>query len=212
MDGEVREQRVGGIVGGGIDGNERLTGATGLVLIVLLAAIGVTILRIGSLTSAHIFIGLALIPPVTLKLASTGYRFARYYTRNPTYRDRGAPATPLRLIAPIVVVSTVAVFATGVALLIVGPDAAGYLRALHKASFIIWIGFTAIHVLGHLPDLRKTFLISRAGRVQYNDLAAGRTGRVISLIGALVAGIVIAILLIPHYGAWSHFQALVHDH
>ncbi len=49
----------------------------------LLAALGVTILRIGPLISEHLFIGLMLIPPIALKLASTGYRFMRYYTSDP---------------------------------------------------------------------------------------------------------------------------------
>jgi len=208
---DVREAPLQRVTGGGINGNERLTSATGIVLVVLLAAIGVTILRIRSLTSIHLFLGLVLIPPVALKMASTGYRFARYYTRNAVYRDRGAPPTLLRLTAPIVVVSTIAVFATGVALLAIGPAAGGTLRALHKASFIVWIGFTAIHVLGHLSDLQKIFLIRRAGRMEYNSLAAGALGRTISIAGALIAGVVLAILLIPHFGAWSHFEVFRAD-
>jgi len=200
------------LIGGGAEGNERLTGATGILLVALLAALGVTILRIRPLISEHLFIGLMLIGPIALKLASTGYRFMRYYTSDPVYRERGAPPIALRLSAPIVVASTVAVLATGVALLFVGPNSAGILRGLHKASFIVWIAFTAIHVLGHLPDIQKTFLIDRGGRVEYNDLAAGRTGRIISLAGALVAGAVLAIVLIPHFGAWSHFEAFHHHH
>jgi hypothetical protein len=58
--------------GGGTDGNERLTSITGLVLIVLLLVIDVTILRIGQLISVHLFVGLLLIGPVGLKMASTG--------------------------------------------------------------------------------------------------------------------------------------------
>lgn len=200
------------LTGGGTSGNERLTGATGILLVVLLAAIGVTLLRLSSLISVHLFIGLVLVPPVALKMASTGYRFARYYTADPVYRERGAPPLALRLIAPIVIVSSVAVLATGVALLFVSPDSAGILRGLHKASFVVWVVFTAIHVLGHLPDLQKTFLIERGGRVEYNELAAGRTGRIISLVGALVAGVVLAIVLVPHFGAWSHFEAFRHGH
>ena len=64
---------------GGTEGNEILTGATAVVLTLLLIAEGVTIVLIGDLLSAHMFIGMALIPPVLLKLGSTGYRFARYY-------------------------------------------------------------------------------------------------------------------------------------
>jgi hypothetical protein len=202
----------GRLNGGGTSGNERLTAATGILLVVLLAVIGVTLLRLRSLISLHLFIGLVLIPPVALKMASTGYRFMRYYTADPVYRERGAPPLALRLIAPIVVVSSVAVLATGVALLFIEPASAHTLRTVHKASFIVWVAFTAIHVLGHLPDLQKTFLIERGGHVEYNDLAAGRTGRIISLAGALLTGVVLAIVLIPHFGAWSHFEAFHHHH
>jgi hypothetical protein len=202
----------GRLTGGGTMGNERLTAATGILLVVLLAVIGLTLLRLRSLISVHLFIGLVLIPPVALKMASTGYRFMRYYTSDPVYREKGAPPMALRLSAPIVVVSSVAVLATGVALLFVGPDSAGILRGLHKASFIVWVAFMALHVLGHLPDIQKTFLTEHGGRLEYNSLAAGRTGRIISMAGALVAGLVVAILLIPHFGAWSHFEAFHHHH
>src|SRR5690348_3855069 len=116
-----------GTMRGGPDGNERLTAASGAVLFLLLAAEGVTILSIGQL----------LIPPVALKLASTGWRFARYYRGTPEYREKGPPLLPLRLLAPVVVASTVAVFATGVALLVLGPSGHGLVLALHKASFIV---------------------------------------------------------------------------
>jgi hypothetical protein len=49
---------------GGIEGNEILTSATALVLTMLLLAEGVTIVDMGGLLSAHMFIGLVLIPPV----------------------------------------------------------------------------------------------------------------------------------------------------
>jgi hypothetical protein len=179
---------------------------------ILLAVIGVTLLRLRSLISVHLFIGLVLIPPVALKMGSTGYRFMRYYTANPVYRKRGAPPVALRVIAPIVVASSATVLATGIALLFTAPASSDTLRMLHKVSFIVWVAFTAIHVLGHLPDLQKTFLIRREGRVEYNELAAGRIGRSISLASALILGVVLAIVLIPHFGAWSHFESFHRHH
>jgi hypothetical protein len=104
----------------GTVGNERLTSATGAVLTALLVAEGVTILWLGGLRTEHMFIGLVLIPPVALKLASTGYRFARYYTGAPTYRAKGPPLLPLRLLAPVLVATTALVFGSGVALLLIG--------------------------------------------------------------------------------------------
>ena len=68
-----------------------MTTVTGVLLIVLLAVLGVTIVRIGQLTWLHLFLGLLLIGPVALKLATTGYRFVRYYAHNPRYVDRGRP-------------------------------------------------------------------------------------------------------------------------
>ena len=49
------------LTGGGAEGNEQLTAIVGLLLIVLLAVIGVTILRIRQLISIHLFVGLLLI-------------------------------------------------------------------------------------------------------------------------------------------------------
>jgi hypothetical protein len=174
--------------------------------------VGVTILRLRPLISVHLFVGLVLIPVVCLKLASTGYRFVRYYTLDPVYRKRGAPPILLRVIAPIVVATSVAVLATGVALLFLEPQSSSTLRLLHKASFIAWVTFMTLHVLAHLPDIQKIFLTSRGGRVEYNRYAAGSSGRLISIAGALVAGVVLAILLIPHFGAWTHFEAARHHH
>jgi hypothetical protein len=65
----------------GTEGTELQTSATADVLTLLLIAEAITVLLIGDLLSAHMFIGMALIPPVLLKLGSTGYRFARYETR-----------------------------------------------------------------------------------------------------------------------------------
>jgi hypothetical protein len=200
----------GRITGGGTVGNERLTAATGILLVALLAVIGVTILRLRPLISVHLFVGLVLIPVVCLKLASTGYRFVRYYTSDPVYRKRGAPQILLRVNGPIVVATSLAVLGTGVALLFLGPESSGTLRLLHKVSFIVWVAFTALHVLGHLPDIQKTFLTNRSGRVEYNRHAAGASGRIVSVLGALIAGVVLAILLIPHFAAWTHFEALRH--
>jgi hypothetical protein len=197
------------LFGGGTTGNERLTGAAGGVLIVLLAVIGVTIIRLGPLLSVHLFVGMMLIGPVALKLASTGYRFIRYYAADPRYQRKGPPALPLRLIAPIVVLTTVVVFASGVVLLFVGPSSRDTLLPIHKVSFIIWVAFMALHVLAHLPAVLHSLSADygqsagRASGYRQSDLN-GRAGRVLSLAGALTLGVVLAILVIPEFGPWLH--------
>lgn len=198
------------VTGGGTTGNELLTAATGGALIVLLAVIGVTIVALRPLLSVHLFVGMLLIGPVAMKLGSTGYRFIRYYTANPRYQSKGPPPLPLRLIAPIVVISTVVVLASGVALLFAGPGSRETLLPIHKVSFIIWVGFTGLHVLAHLPTTLRGLRTDYGRSPQWSPNADGRAGRVLSLAGALTGGVVLAILVIPQFGPWLHAHHLHH--
>jgi hypothetical protein len=197
---DARPRAVARSFGGGPDGNELLTTASGALLIALLAIIGLTIIALGRLLSVHLFVGLALIGPLAVKLGSTGYRFARYYTGDPVYRRKGPPPTLLRAIAPLVVLSTVAVMVSGVALLLAGPSSKDALLPIHKVSFIVWISVTSIHVLAHLPALLR----GAGGRV------AGHTARGLTLAASLLAGVGLAVLLLPDYTPWLH--AHLHGH
>lgn len=192
--------------GGGVDGNERLTAATAVVLVVLLAALGVTILSIGSLIWWHVLLGMLLIPPVLLKLGSTGWRFAQYYSRSPEYVRRGPPLLPLRLLAPLVIAATLAVFATGVALLVVGPGG-GVLVGLHKASFVVWFVVTAIHVLAHLRSLPRLAAADWGQSAQPAQRSLPGTGwRRLLLAGSIVAGAILAIATIRYAQPWMHWS------
>jgi hypothetical protein len=194
---------------GGTNGNERLTVQTGALLFVMLAALGLTIVRIGQLMWAHLFIGLLLIGPVLLKLASTGYRFVRYYTHDAAYRAKGPPAAALRALAPGVVLSTVVVFATGVALLLIGPSSRGALLGIHKVSFFVWLALTGLHVLGHLIDLPRALRVREHG-VGGAFAGGGGAGRAMGLAGMVVAGVVLAILYIPEFTPWLHVHRFGH--
>jgi hypothetical protein len=184
-----------------VAGNARLTGGAAAMLLVLLAIEGATIPLIGSLLGPHIFIGMLLIPPVLLKLGSTGYRFARYYSGNPSYLRKGPPAPLMRLLAPGVVLTTLALFGTGVALLVEGPRT-GSLTFLHRASFIAWFALMAVHVLGHvlhipplaLPDWRRS-----GGR---EAALAGSGLRVTLLATSMLAGLALALATISLAGPW----------
>jgi len=209
------------LTGGGTAGNERLTAAIGALLIVLLAVIGVTLLRLRTLLWVHLFVGMLLIPPVLLKMASTGYRFVRYYTHKLAYRRKGPPPAALRALAPMVVLTTLIVFASGVALLFAGPSSRATLLPIHKVSFIVWVVFTALHVLGHVVELPgmlaadyapRTALARRDGAAHWGADVTGRTGRLIALSGALVAGVVLAVLVIPQFEPWLHWNTLFHHH
>jgi hypothetical protein len=197
---------------GGTDGNEQLTAITGAILILLLAVIGFTIPQLRQFISVHLFVGMLLIGPVLLKMASTGYRFIRYYTGDAEYRRKGPPELILRLIGPLVVLLTVAVFLTGVALLIVGPTHRDPWLLLHKVSFIAWLVFTSLHILGHLPAVARALGIGRREEDSLAGGGSGAVGRWIAIAGALVAGLVLAVLLIPDYSAWTSHGVFLHHH
>lgn len=113
--------------------------------------------------------------------------------------------------APIVVASTLVVFATGIILLIAGPSGRGQYLFLHKASFVIWLAVTAVHVLGHLVDLRRS-LVPKHELSGLARSSPGAAGRWLALAGALVAGLVLAIVLIPQFAAWTANAAFLHHH
>jgi len=200
------------LTGGGTDGNEQLTTVTGAILIVLLAVIGFTIPQLRHFISVHLFVGMLLIGPVLLKMASTGYRMIRYYTGDAAYRAKGPPELILRLIGPIVVLTTVVVFVTGVVLLFAGPSHRDPWLMLHKVSFIVWVVFMSLHVLGHLPAVTRALGIGRTGQEQLAGATPGATGHWIAIAGALVAGLVLAIVLIPDFAVWTAHGVFQHHH
>jgi hypothetical protein len=189
---------------GGAAGNERLTAVTGMALLLLFAAEGVTILSVRQLLTLHFFLGMLLIGPVVLKACSTSYRFLRYYSGAAEYRRKGPPAPLLRLLGPVVLLTSAAVIGTGVMLAVTGPGSSMWLF-LHKASFVLWFGAMTVHVLAYvwrLPRLARGDLASRAGR-RANEVLAGRTARWLMLTGSLLAGLLLAVLTIHRAGAWT---------
>jgi hypothetical protein len=180
-------KRLKRLVAGGSAGNEQLTAIVACVLLVLLAVEGATLLNLRFLLTVHAFVGMLLLPVVALKLASTGWRFVRYYLDAPEYVRRGPPHVVMRaLVAPMIVVSTIFLFGTGVALLALDRTS-GTIVGLHKASFVVWFGATGVHVLAYLLRLPRLL----AARVP------GRAVSVALVAAAVLSGAAIATMTLP---------------
>ena len=195
----------------GVEGNARLTATNGLLLLVMLAAEGATLLSIRGYLSWHIAIGLALIPPVALKLASTMWRFAHYYLGYRSYTASGPPHPLLRVLGPLVVLSTVALLATGIGLWLDGPGSRfGF---LHRASFVVWLVFMTIHVLAHAyraVRLTRADLRTRQARREALGSPGVRQGAVLA---SMAAGVVLALALKGvggGLGQWGHHHFPFH--
>ncbi len=179
---------------GGPAGNARLTAWIGLVLLVLFAAELITLLDVRGLMSWHVALGILLLPPALGKTATTGWRIVRYYTGSAPYRRSGPPPMVLRVLGPAVVVTTLGVLVSGVALVLLGPAASRQtgLDTVHKGAFVLWGIAAGLHVLGRIvPALQLT--VSRMAR---SERVPGRSRRGLVLaattaiaIGAAVVGL-----------------------
>ena len=184
----------------GVEANARLTAAAAVVLFVLLALEGFTILGVRQLLTPHVFIGMLLIPPVIVKIASTSYRFARYYLGDPVYRRKGPPPLLLRLLGPLVVVLTLVVLASGVALLLAPASFRQALLFVHKASFVLWFVAMAIHVLGHLVETARIAPLDWARRTRRQ--VRGASARLWILAASLAVGVLLGSLVVGQVGPW----------
>jgi hypothetical protein len=192
---------------GGPAGNARLTAWTGIVLLPVFLAEVATLLSVNQFISWHIVLGTLLVPPALLKTASTGWRISRYYTGHRPYVDAGPPPLLLRLLGPLVVVTTLGLLGTGLTLIALGPDSrhsallavAGQrisVLTLHQLSFILWAGATAIHLFARaIPAARLT------ARTQSGHVPGG-VGRLLTLTATLVAGAIAAWAVLSASQAW----------
>ena len=112
------------------------------------------------------------------------------------------------MIAPVVVVSSVTVLASGVWLLLAGPRSRDRVLPIHKVSFIVWLAFTGVHILGHLTSLPSALTAEYGRGEAHLARGTGRAGRQLALAG----GIALALVLVPHYGAWQHEIRFHHHH
>lgn len=192
---------------GGPAGNARITAWTGLVLLVLLAIEGFTVLDIHGLISWHIVVGLLLVPPALLKVGSTGWRILRYYTGSTAYRQAGPPQLVMRVVGPLVVLLTLVVLATGILVAVDGPaerhqDVLGLpvtALFLHQASFFAWLAVMTVHVLGR--SVRAAKIVSN--RATSGARVAGTAVRVAVLAGMALCSVLLAMLLAsPWVDTW----------
>jgi hypothetical protein len=104
------------------------------------------------------------------------------------------------MLGPVVILTTGALLATGLALVAVGPQG-GIVLFLHQASFAVWLVALGAHVLGHLPRLLPLL----RGDLLRRDRLGGRAARFALVTAAVAAGVVAALLVIPYDTSWLHW-------
>lgn len=192
-------------------GNERLTAAVGLLVLAPVAVeVATILLGVHTFMSVHVFVGLALIPPVLLKLASTGWRFVRYYTRSRSYVAQGPPQTSMRLLAPLFVTATVVLFGSGVAMGLLHGNALQIARRLHGPASVVWLALLGLHVLVYLGRAWTRALqdVLPATRRRVPGTAA----RIRSIAAVVVCGLALGGATVPAQHRWIDLRRDNHEH
>jgi len=187
-------------------GKARLTGAVGLLLMLpILVEIATVLLGVHTFMSVHVFVGLALIPALLLKLGSTGWRFVRYYTRSRAYVEQGPPQMAMRLLAPLFVAATVVLFGSGVAMGLLHGQALQDARNLHGPASVIWLLLLGLHVVVYLKRaLTRMALDLPATRKPLRGAQARAYAATV-----VVGGLLLAVVTVP---AQHHWVNIRHDH
>ncbi|HMD44613.1 MAG TPA: hypothetical protein VKG43_00535 [Acidimicrobiales bacterium] len=186
-----------------VEANARLTASTGVLLVALFFVEGLTIPVVGRFLAWHVAIGLALIPPVLLKIGSTLWRFVHYYLGDRRFVAAGPPHPVLRVLGPLVVISTSVLIASGVALWLVGPTDSVMFR-VHQLTFVLWFGVVAVHLLAHV--WRATRLVtadSRDARRRVAGSARARRRRLVVGL-SLALGVALGLAGVTVTTGWSH--------
>jgi len=166
--------------------NRRLTALAGLLLIPVVGLVVATGGLFEPFWRAHYFFGILVLPISALKLSSTGYRALRYYLGHRSFREAGPPLLPMRLLAPVLVVSLLVVSVTGVQMWLVHSQGQPW-STLHSASATIFILAVGAHALFYLPPA-----LGSARAELTPPPIRGRTTRGAAVVASLAFGLVLA--------------------
>lgn len=202
----------------GVAGNTRLTSLTATLLLALFilqiaSAVGFALLSynlaaLGGpaydvIRPVHFFVGFLLMPLIAVKLLSTGYRFGRYYTGNRAYHDAGPPRPVPRLIAPILIASSVTLFGSGVEMWSFQNQFGYAWTAIHNVSAFVFTAALITHIALHVREAHRHAAADLAGTpitvagadpdVSVHEPLGGAVTRRAVLGGGLAVGAVLGV-------------------
>jgi hypothetical protein len=184
----------GGEAAARVEANARLTGTTAVVLLFLVGAeLATVVMGARSHLRLHVVVGLILVPPVLLKIGTTTWRMVAYYRGDAAYLEKGPPPLALRILGPFLVVLTLLVLGSGIALVVVPHSLHSSLLILHKASFYLWLATFLIHAVAHFERMIR--LAGRDVLARTRVLSAGVRSRRLVLGGSVLVGGALALLL-----------------
>ncbi|MHB8576771.1 MAG: hypothetical protein ACYDCQ_15725 [Dehalococcoidia bacterium] len=173
--------------------NQRLTAITGAVVLPLAAVVLLTGLFFGNVWRIHYFVGYLLLPVVLVKLGSTAYRMVRYYLRSGLYRLVRPPYPIARLTSPVLVLSVIVLFSSGIAMWLSHSRADPW-GFLHTDAAVVFSGIVLLHLGMYLPEALRG--AREDVRLTPPTAPSQRTRRLSVIGGAVLAGLLLALIAI----------------
>jgi hypothetical protein len=134
---------------------------TGLILLGLIGLQAFTLINVGGLIFMHISTGVGILVFVVVKMRSVTRRFVRYYRKDADYRKAGPPVLLARVMAPFLVLATVALLLSGIWILVSQGDA--QVMQVHETSFVVWLVLVGLHLVIYVPKLRGILRLGPSG-------------------------------------------------
>jgi hypothetical protein len=106
------------------------------------------------------------------------------------------------VLGPVVVLLTLTLFASGIAVLFAAHGLRQELLFVHKASFVLWFAAMAVHVLAHLLDTARLAPLDYYWRTRKQVEGAGR--RQWAVAASIALGALLGVLCVGQVG---HFLA-----
>lgn len=192
-----------------VEGNARMTVNVAVVLFVLFVIqLATVVISVKTHVTLHVVVGLLLVPPLLVKIATVSWRFIRYYRHDESYLKKGPPTPLLRFLGPFLLLMTLVLFVSGFVLLLApnafgGPH--GIMFHIHDVSFYLWLLLVVIHLAGHASDIRKIAFRDWSRRTR--AAVPGSMLRQSVVLASLGVGLALALGLVGQVGA---FQSAVH--
>jgi H+/Cl- antiporter ClcA len=99
-----------------------------------------------------------------------------------------------------VVILTLVLLASGVALLLASPAWSRPLLFVHKASFVLWFCVMTVHVLGHLAEVAR--VAPRDWLRRTRGEVGGAGSRQWLIAASLVTGALLGLAMLSRIGPW----------
>ena len=189
-----------------VAGNERMIALVGTMLLVLIGAEIIIAAKLRALMPVHIFVGVLLTVPLFVKIGSTGYRFLHYYAGSPAFVQKGPPRLEMRLLAPLLLLASLSVVASGIILALLAPTNGWsvWVLRLHALSVMCWLPLLALHVGVYIWQVPR--LLIADWQKHATRWVPGRGWRYAGTFVALLAGVGAAEIFLPLAASWTAWE------